>query len=263
VSGFLALGAVTLLVIAVVGAVATGITRLAGGSPGAPRATIGPGWSSWLRSAMILSAPSALFAAGALIFPLNYRAIAAPTWIQSLLVLSAVLTAGVLLSHARGRIAEGAAGAGRSAVWRWWWGGLWILAGLLLLRQWRVFGRDPEAFAASLQAPAVLLRATGLLSIAGATAVLAGLVWLVWTLVGRLRGRPKAGPGGFMRTLVVLALWGGLVTGVMTIGAFRLYYLYDARLTALTVSDFEDEIEAWMGPAWYRAFFESAGGDER
>ena len=62
-----------------------------------------------------------------------------------------------------------------------------------------------------------------------------------------------------MRTLVVLALWGGLVTGVMTIGAFRLYYLYDARLTALTVSDFDHEIEAWMGPAWYRAFFESAG----
>jgi len=137
-----------------------------------------------------------------------------------------------------------------------------LFAILVLLKPWSPFGLDPAAFDAGWRSPEATSRAFGLAGAAATLAVLAGLVWAVWVLLARLRrrktadARPTGGArGGFARSAVVLALWGWLILGIMSLGAVRLYHRYDARLQDLTIQDVQDEVAAWMGPSWQRSFF--------
>ena len=128
------------------------------------------------------------------------------------------------------------------------------------------FGADAAHFDLGLRPPQAPARAQATQALAVILGALGGLVWLAWCLTAWLKGRKK-GPGGVTgtggaglgRTTLVLAVWGWLILGMMSLGPARLYHRYDARLQEMTVHDLQDEVTAWMGPAWKGAFFQAPG----
>ncbi len=260
VSGFLAVGTLSVVVVGLLALAASIVWRVVRRGDPAPSATIGRSGFAWLWAAAGMSAPALLPATATLLFPLDPRGLMAPTWIQFSFLLTALLSMAVVLRLAQQRADAGTDPPRRAGVWHVWWAALFLFAALILLGQWKSFGVRPEAFDLSRVTPRPIMRVSNLWLIALLATLLAALIWLVWALIDRTRRGHRADRPGLLRAVVPLSLWGGLVLGTMTLGAFRLYYRYDARLTELTVQDLQDEVGAWMGPAWYPAFFGGNGG---
>lgn len=262
--GFLFTGWLTLLAVALTAACVAGVLRLFGGPNDSAPARVGRGWMHWFWSAAIVAGPAAGLATAVQFVPPNLKLVSSQSWVQSGIVLSAILTLAAVLTLARARAsAEGAPAPNRSRVWSVWWVLVGLLAILVFFRPWVPLGANLENFDRSLRSPLAPSRTHLYQSLVLLAGMLATVVWLVWFVFGRFRrrgtgGSPRLDGGGrsLAGSTAVLALWGWLILGILCAGSFRLYHRYDARLGALVAQDLEDEVGAWMGPAWKRAFFD-------
>jgi hypothetical protein len=221
--------------------------------------TVGLGPASWIWVGAVVAGPAAGLAAAVLLLPIDVRAAMSLSWIQGGAMLVVVVTAGAVLTLARARAsAAGDPLPAAHRVWQVWWLLVALLAVVVLLKPWSPFGPNPEAFDDGWRVPRDAIRLQGLGGAAALLGLVAGVIWAVWSAAAWLRGRRNAsgGPRGrFGRAVVVLALCAWLILGIMSLGAVRLYHRYDARLQELTILDLQDEVAAWVGPSWQRAFF--------
>ncbi len=149
-------------------------------------------------------------------------------------------------------------------VWLIWWMIVAVFAILVFYRPWWPLGRDLEAFDEGLRMPLAPARVSLFYAAVAALSVLALVVWLVWVFLAAWRSRGRGGDSGgrsgsgraFLRSAAVLAVWGWLILGILCAGSIRLYHRHDTRLQQLVARDLQDEVSAWMGPAWARSFFD-------
>jgi hypothetical protein len=264
-SGALVAGWAVLLVTSVVMLIAAVVARVVGGRGRGKHeevTRVGPGIVSWLWAAGTVAGPSVVIAGAVLLVPAELGRATSMNWIVAMLMLGALLTAGAVLTLARGRASAGGELPGSSRVWHVWWLLVALVALLVLLRPFSPFGGDQAAFDQGLRSPQAAAGASRLAGAAASLALVGLVVWAIWAAGAWLRtrkrtynGRQDRSLGRFPRTALALAVWGWLILGIMSMGAVRVYHRYDARLQELTIQDLQDEVPAWLGPSWKRAFF--------
>jgi hypothetical protein len=260
-SGLLVSGWGALLLVGLGGAVVAAAVAFRGGDGSRGAATVGRGWIDWFWAGAIAAGPSVGLAAAVLMVPIDLRAVLSLYWIQAAVVLVVVFSVSGVLTLGRRRASAGGSPPATSRVWQWWWVVVVAFGLLFLVRPWLPFGPDQATFDRSIRVPQAGARAQAIQAWALALGVLGVVARGGWCLISRFRSRktalahakrPSAGIMG--RAVVVLAMWGWLILGIMSMGAVRLYHRYDVRMQELTCRDLQDEVTAWMGPAWKRSF---------
>jgi len=262
--GFLFAGWIALLGVGVATTLLSVIARVTGGPATGEIPRVGPGPFHWFWCAALVIGPATLLGTAVQWIQPDLAIVTSQTWIQSGVLVVFILTLASVLTLARSRASAGEPPPKSHRVWLLWWVLVAVFAILVFFRPWSPLGRNLDAFDLGLRMPLAPARVSLFYAAVAACSLLGLVVWLVWVLLAAWRGRRRDGGSGgrsgtgraFLRSAAVLAVWGWLILGILCAGSIRLYHRHDTRLQQLVAKDLQDEVSAWMGPAWARSFFD-------